>query len=209
MTLEDINNRRMGLLQAVFAVGSSKAERFEFELDEKELCAVGYAIVHWSFLEHALLQATEGIAAELGIEVSADARQDSFRRRLVGFKSVVAQVKDERARKHLDLVADKIATENGFRQKITHGIWAYDAADPDVLHVEISRAGKGPNALLNVDKIVAFAQRVSGLAVDLLHPCGLTKEEIVSQRDGGFYISRAGLRMLIGKGPTKERGRLD
>jgi hypothetical protein len=76
MAIEDLNKRHASLLQVVFLPGQENAQRFELSLDQKELAAFGYALVHWSFLENAVQEATIGIAEELQVPVPPDAHQE-------------------------------------------------------------------------------------------------------------------------------------
>lgn len=85
MTIEEINERRESLVRFVFPTDASARKRFELDLDEKEFSVVGYALIHWSFMEHALLHATVGLAKAIGVPVPKNAKQDSLRRRLRRF----------------------------------------------------------------------------------------------------------------------------
>jgi hypothetical protein len=161
VSIDEVNRRRQSLLRVAFSLDPKKTpSRIDFELDEKEYAVIGYAMVHWSFLEHALLQCSLGLAEALGVALSDDARQDSLRRRLGAFRSLIANITEATVHKKFQRLAAEIAKENGFRQKLAHGIWHYDVADPDILHVEISRhGGAGPSEFLNKDKIQVHAPR--------------------------------------------------
>jgi hypothetical protein len=199
LSIDEINERRSSLLRIAFSLNPKKPSRIDFELDEKEFAVIGYAMVHWSFLEHALLQCTLGLAEALAVAVPPDARQDSLRRRLAALRELIAQIPDKDVRKAFEELDSNIAKENGFRQKLAHGIWHYDSADPDILHVEVSRHdGAGPSEFLNKDRIVDFAHRVSVISFKLLHPGGYTIDDHAAEFTGSSY-SRSFVRMMTGK----------
>lgn len=195
MALLDLNERRGSLVNAVFLPGKETVDRYEIVLDCKEFAAIGHAVVHWSFLENALLQATLGIAEEFDLAVPADAKQDSFRRRLAAYRLLVEKIPNERAREyHLKLV-QRLGNANGQRQILVHGIWDYDQANPEFLIVEKPAAGSKPR-LIDVDKVVAFIHEVGRLALDILYPNSMSIEHLA---DRGPFFSREFLRTTIGK----------
>ena len=200
MSIDEVNKRRQSLLRIAFSLDPKKTpSRIDFELDEKEYAVIGFAMVHWSFLEHALLQCSLGLAEALGVPLPDDARQDSLRRRLGAFRSLIANITDAAVLNDFERLASDIANENGFRQKLAHGIWHYDSADPDILHVEVSRHdGTRPSEFLNKDRIVDFALRVSVISFKLLYPGGYTLEDHAADFTGSSY-SRAFVRMMTGK----------
>jgi hypothetical protein len=94
-------------------------------------------------------------------------------------------------------IRDRIAAENSFRQKLVHGTWSYDVADP--LIVEKPSAGGSTQRLLNGDRIVEFAHRVDQPSMKLVYPNGLSAELVAEMRASGPAFSRNGFRMLMGK----------
>jgi hypothetical protein len=199
MSIDDLNKRRRSLLRFGFSMDPNQPSVVDFELDQKEFGVLGFAMVHWSFMEHALLQTTIALADAIGVEVSTDVRQDSFRRRLDAFRKVTAQIDGAENRRQFAHLASRIAKENGFRQKLAHGIWHYDAADPDILHVEVSRHGAdGPTEFLNTKRIFEFARRVGAISFELLHPGGYTMDDYAADHTGVSF-SRSFIRMMTGK----------
>jgi hypothetical protein len=195
MDEETFKRRRASLLQALFPPGKAHAERYEFDLDQQELAALGYAVAHWAFMEEALLQATVGIAADLGISEPSGARQDAFRARLRAFSTVAEQIPDEPTRTRFVSLVGRISNENGLRQKLVHGLWSFDMADPDCLLVEKPDGHGGKCLAVNTDRIIAFAQSVSEISMKLLHPNGLAIDDIAAEREGSSgYLSRSFLR---------------
>jgi hypothetical protein len=183
MDRAEFTRRRASLIQAVFSPGKPAAERYEFDLDVQELAALGYAVAHWAFMEEALLQATIGIAGELGIAEPPDARQDPFRRRLAAFRSVAEKIPDDAPRALFLSLVSRISNENGLRQKLVHGLWSFDKIDPDFLIVEKPGKTGGERQLLDTVGITAFAHRVSEISMKLKNPNGLTWEDIAAERE--------------------------
>lgn len=136
MAISDLNQRRLGLLHAVQLPSQEQVDRYEILLDCKEFAAIGMAVVHWSLLENAILQATLGIAEELELGVPDDVHQDSFRRRLAAYRKLVEQIPCDNAREYHRTLVQRISNANGQRQTLVHGVWDYDSADPDFLIVE-------------------------------------------------------------------------
>jgi len=97
------------------------------------------------------------------------------------------------------VIHDRITNENGVRQKLVHGIWSYDMADADFLILDKPSAGGSTQQLLNSDRIVEFAHRVSRISMNLLYPTGLATELVAEMRADGPVFSRNGLRMMMGK----------
>jgi hypothetical protein len=191
--------KRLSLLRFGFSTDPTKPSIVDFEMDEKEFGVIGYALVHWSFMEHALQKSTIGLAEALGVKCPTDAKQDSFRRRLNAFRGLVELIDGEQNKKPLHSLAARISKENGFRQKLAHGIWHYDAADPDILHVEVSRHDDdGPTEYFNRTRIFEFAWRVGAISFELLHPGGYTIQDHAAEHPGNSF-SRAFQRAMLGK----------
>lgn len=196
MSLKDINKRRASLLNAVFQPGSSTADSFHFDFEEKELAAIGYAVVHWSFLENAVLEATAAIADAVGRALPEAAKSDAFRPRLRAFLEMIELIKDEEARKYYVDLHARITNANNKRQHLVHGIWSFDLADPNFLIVEKQGNTPGQPKLFNTQAIIDFAIEVSKISMALLDPGGISWEELARMKEKGPFISRRGLRML-------------
>lgn len=192
MSISDLNHRRLSLVHAVQLPSQEQVDRFEIVLDCKEFAAVGMAVVHWSLLENAILQATLGIAEEIKLAVPDDARQDSFRRRLAAYRALVERIPSDVARDYQRKIVQRIANANGQRQTLVHGVWDYDGADPDFLIVEKPASGSKPT-IIDVGKVVAFAHEVGRLALNVLYPNGVMLEDIA---DEGPHFSRGFLRAV-------------
>jgi hypothetical protein len=111
--------RRLSLLRFGFSSDPTKPSIVDFEMDEKEFGVIGYALVHWSFMEHALQKSTIGLASALNLKPPADATQDSFRRRLNAFRGLVELIDGDENKNPLRALAAKISKENGFPQTRT------------------------------------------------------------------------------------------
>ena len=141
------------------------------------------------------LQATTGIADALGVRVPDDAQKIGFKLRLAAYRSLVEQLPDPAAREYHGKLIQRISNANGQRQTLVHGVWDYDAADPDFLIVENAGTGAKPR-IVDVDKVVGFIHEVGRLALNILYPNGIGLEHLA---DRGPYMSRDFLRAITDK----------
>ncbi|TIN21478.1 MAG: hypothetical protein E5Y31_20985 [Mesorhizobium sp.] len=177
---------------------SGASPRLSFDLTAKEQMAIGSAHVQWAYLEHLVMEVTIAIAKAIELTVPEAARQDSFRRRLAAFRSVVSNMAEHPHKTLFLKLADRITNANGFRQKLAHGIWSYGMADAEILHVEVSRSGKGPTDHYNADRIMQFANEVGELSFQLRYPDG--EDQFYMERAAeGLSFSRDFVRMMQGK----------
>jgi hypothetical protein len=191
-------DRRQSLLRAVFPTDEKSKARIDFDLSERECALIGLANVHWAYLEHRLLMATKEIAEELGIALPHTATPNAFNERLADFRLVVQQIPEEAAKTRFAEIANKISNENGFRQKLVHGIWSYDSVNPETLHVEVSRSHNPPRAFFQENQIRDFALRVGELSFQLTFPEDYTSEQLFID-NGQASFSRSFLRQLRSK----------
>ena len=128
---------RGSLVTILRPVGQNKDQykpKYHFQLGEREYSAIGFATVHWAFLEEALYKRTVLFARRARVRVPEDAHDLSFSRRIGALRVLVrTAVKDPKRRKWWSLVISRIGNENGIRQKIVHGSWSYDPRRPDRL----------------------------------------------------------------------------
>lgn len=191
-------DRRASLVGAVFPPDEKSKARIDFDLSERECALIELATVHWAYLEHRLLVATKEIAKELGIAPPHSATPNAFNERLADFRSVVQQIPEEAEKSRFLVIANRISTENGFRQKLVHGIWSYDIVTPETLHVEVSRSSNPPRAFFEENHIRDFVLRVGELSFLLTFPEDCTPEQLFI--DNGYVsFSRNFLRELRSK----------
>jgi hypothetical protein len=139
------------------------------------------------------------VASDVDFILAAAPRLAKLSAMVDAFRKVTEQIDGAENRRQFAHLAARIAKENGFRQKLAHGIWHYDAADPDILHVEVSRHGAdGPTEFLNTKRIFEFARRVGAISFELLHPGGYTMDDYAADHTGVSF-SRSFIRMMTGK----------
>jgi hypothetical protein len=191
-------DRRGSLVGILFPVGGKSKPCMHFDLSKDELGLIGFATVHWAYLEHRLLMATIEIADELKLVVPKNATQNGFNKRLAAFREIVGGIPEEKERDRFLKIASQVSKENGFRQKLIHGIWSYDRTNPEVLHVEVSRSNNPPKAFFRADVIRRFCVRVGELSFQLTYPEGYTSERLAMDRDDQAYFSRSFLQSIFG-----------
>jgi hypothetical protein len=189
------------LVQILWPVrGSNDLPSHEFDLGQREYAAIGYAVVHWAFLEEALFERTELFARRAKVKTPADAHDLSFNRRLGALRILIGTVvKDTRQRTWWNTLISKIGRENGVRQKIVHGLWSYDAKKPDRLFSRPRRSlGKWMTPFSD-KKLLEFGGRVGELSFALLYPRPGVGRPAKSSGEFYTYASRAFLLELAGK----------
>lgn len=166
------------------------------ELDESEFAAIGFAVSQWALLEAQLLFATKALHEMAGTEMPSDATQDSFRRRFRAFTSALEAVKEAKVYEVWSSLPGKIAKENGIRQALTHGVWAYDCRDVDQLGVHLIRGeGEGRPKRLPKEALFSFAKRVGEIIFVLRYPRG-RDQWLEEHAAAGFSVSRSFLREM-------------
>ena len=103
------------------------------DLEEKELAAIGWVTAHWAILEHYLLHQSMEMAEARGAEPAKDVFNLSFARRRKAWLEEIRLLPDGDRKTQLEKLSGKIANCEDRRHKTTHGLWAWDLADPDQL----------------------------------------------------------------------------
>lgn len=209
--MKRLKDRLTGNLTKVMLPLDGRKPRVLIELDERECASIGFALIQWSMLEAQIKLATESLCAFKQIDVPKDADQDSFRRRLAAFRAVLATFKGATVHELWWPLLDKIARENGVRQGITHGLWAYDLSDPHAIGVQMTR-GKdaGIAHSLTTDELIEFAERVGEILFVLMYPGGSDQwmeERAEALEESGGYISREFLKMITQPKRPRRPGR--
>ena len=119
---------------------------------------------------------------------------------------MIALIPDAEGKKYYTALHARITNANSERQRLVHGIWSFDLADPHFLIVEKPGTATGAPKLLNTKGIIDFAISVSKISMALHHPGGLTWEELAKMKEEeGSYISRSALKMMTGKDEDKPK----
>lgn len=187
------------LTRVAIPLENGKKPYVMLELDEREFAAIGFAVSQWALLEAQILFATKLLHEMAGTKAPTDATQDSFRRRLRAFTSALEAVKEAKIYEIWSPLSGKIARENGIRQALTHGVWAYDHRDVDQLHAHLVRGGEaGKPQRLPKEALFSFAERVGEIIFILMYPGG--KDQWLEEHAaGGVSVSRSFLREVVTK----------
>lgn len=200
--LQDRKRVFASLLRMVTPANKKELCWYYLDLGEKEYAALGFAGVQWAFFEEMLYVATARLYRRSRRKIPKGAKSLEFSRRAAAFGEAVKRVKDPVRREILSGLLPKIGNANGTRQKLTHGIWGYDAKNPLRLY---SRSREGAPVRPHIDpfdisKLWKFAVSVGelSLALDVLTDPKPPSEEDVP----GSYMSRAFLLAVTGKDPA-------
>lgn len=174
---------------------------FSFDLDEKELWAIGHVSVQWAYLEHLVYAHTKAIADACKINLPSDALSTSFKRRLTAFLKIIRLCAPENQAERLEKIVSKIANLEQDRHKIVHGLWNYDEKDPDKILASSFRPNFEFEKRFDLAKIDELARRIGAVSFDLTYPNGIDdhyKALEESMAEGGTYahISRGLLRQM-------------
>jgi hypothetical protein len=174
---------------------------YEFELGPWELAGIGHVIVHWAFLEAALLYRTKAFAKRARVSVPRDAHNFSFTRRLRVLRELMLMAtRDTKAKKRWENLISRIANAEGRRHEITHGLWSYDPTQIERLWAHDRRGVRADN--FDFRSLHEFGSLVGQLSYELMNPLP-DRGRPPKDRDGPFaYASRRFRLMLAGKDPA-------
>jgi hypothetical protein len=151
------------------------------DLEEKELAAIGWVTAHWAILEHYLLHQSMEMAEARGAEPAKDVFNLSFARRRKAWLEEIRLLPDGDRKTQLEKLSGKIANCEDRRHKTTHGLWAWDLADPDQLKTFSKRPRVEFEIRIDLDGLVKFAQEIGEVNFVLAYPNGIQD----------FYADRA------------------
>ena len=193
------------ILRVGISLSPKIPDTVDFDVSEPEYSAIGFTTVHWSFLEFALYYRTVIIAADAGVAIPDDAKSATFTRRLAAFRILVEEVaQPARARTRWLGLAGRITTVAGQRGRVTHGLWSYNARQPDRLWATDQRNPNARSEAFDPDKINELGAAMGAISFVLIHPDGVRLEEIFSTP----YASRSAQLMFQGK-ERLDQGLLD
>ena len=177
--------------------------RYESELAEPEIYAIGYVTVAWAMLEHLLLASTIELTDKANIPLPDDALALSFKKRCRAWRAVIkATVENEKERTKLIRLANRIGNAERTRNRITHGVWDWDPAKPDKLKGQSYRVPYEYEEPFDLNKLIKLGERVGEINFQLALPRGKDQawEEMAqaAAQRGGFVSREFALR-LAGK----------
>lgn len=197
MSKRQVRTPRYGsLLRIIILPGQNKLPGMDFDIGEREFSSIGFATVHWAFLEFALHRRTVKMATRAKCAVPIDASNFSFTRRLRAFREVVNQtVKQPKTKKKWLDISDNISRVEGLRHKVTHSLWSYNARNPEKLWAHDRRSEKSKSEPFDPDKINELGASIGVLSFALMFPRGPSDVPRPSS-----YMSRSFQLMIQGKG---------
>jgi hypothetical protein len=192
---------------AVLAIAPNNGQhRIDTDLTLHELAVIGYVTVLWADLEHRLLLKTIELSEQAGNdELPEDASSLSFKSRLRAYRALVkSTVKDEKKRAELLSLAMSIGSIERARNRIAHGLWDWDFADPTRLRSSSFRVPFDFDEPFDFRKLLKLAKRIGGLSFRLAYPGGVdealeTQAQAVARR--GSSWSRQFLLQMKGIDP--------
>ena len=144
-----------------------------FDISEGELATIGYAVIQWAYLEHALHYRTFTMAKRNRIALPEDANNFSFSKRLRAFRQLVEQViKRPKYKKELLELIDQIGSAEGNRHRIVHDAWFFNPRKANQLWSLNLRKKGARLEPFDEKKIWKFAEHVGTLSFRLEHPRG-------------------------------------
>lgn len=183
--------------------------RLDTELNHYELAAIGYVTVLWARLEHTVLAKTIALAEQSGLSVPEDATSLSFKRRLRAYRTLInTAVNDNLERAKLLQLITNIGGVERSRNRITHGIWDWELADPAQLRAWSARVPYHFEEHFDFHKLIKVAHRIGELSFQLEFPGG-EKEALEHQTavmmQRGFSVSRSFALEMTGRDPQDPR----
>jgi hypothetical protein len=186
---------------AVLVIAPNGKHRIDTALTLHELAVIGYVTVLWADLEHRLLLRMVELSEQSGHdELPEDAWSLSFKSRLRAYRSLVkSTVKDKKKRAQLLGLAMSIGSIERSRNRITHGLWDWDFADPTRLRSSSFRVPFDFDEPFDFRKLLKLAERIGELSFRLAYPGGVNEAiEIQAQavtRRGAFWSRQFLLQM--------------
>lgn len=203
MAKRNTKKRAFGSLLRIAMPTDPKAlAYYDFEMGLTEFGALGYATVQWAFFEEMLYVATARLYRRARKKIPLHAKNLDFSRRVASFNEAVRRMRKSPQKHLLSDLVPKIGNANGNRQKLTHGVWSYDARNPTRLY---SKSRRGVPVTPHVEpfdiaKLAKFATSVGelSLSLDVLTDPKLPSGEGVAKP----YMSRSFLLAVTGKDPA-------
>ena len=177
--------------------------RFESDLTEAEIYAIGYMTVAWAILEHTILTITLDLADKANIPPPEDATSLSFKKRLRAWRAIIREtVENEEARSKLIKLANRIGSIERSRHRVTHGLWEWDFSKPDKLKGLSFRTPYHFEEPFDLNKLIRLGERIGEINFQLFYPGGkdqALEEMAEGAAQPGGLVSREFLLRLAGK----------
>jgi hypothetical protein len=190
------------LLQIMLPTDKEQKPAYMIHMGEKEFAAIGFAGVQWAFLEEMLYIATSRLYSRAKGKLPLAAKSLDFSRRIGAFNEIVGRMGPPDAQKYFMKLSAKIGNANGTRQKLTHGIWSYDAKNPMRLY---SRSRQGVPVAPHVEpfdlaKLWKFGILVGELSLDL--DASTAPRSTSGEGLGHAYMTRSFRLAMTGRDPA-------
>lgn len=191
------------LLKVRYPLHGDERIGFDFEIGWKEYASIGYVVVQWAFLEYALHERIVAFAKRARIKVPKNARSFSFSKRVRALRELISKtIKDPNANKRwLDLLS-RISNAAGRRQKVAHGLWAYNPARAERLWTEGANQKSKRADKFDFKELGEFGASIGQLSFELLHPRPGTGRPSTAEPPFAYW-SRSFLLTLQGKDPEE------
>ena len=171
-------------------------------LDQDELYAIGLITVQWGYLEHAILIRTIDLAHRKKMPVPKDAFNMAFKKRRRAYRILIETALKTKPIKEARLrVLSRIANLEQRRHQITHGLWDWDHANPDMLKAHSFRQPHDFEQPFSLDKLLNLAEQIAEVNFDLTYPNGFKKSHYPRLP----FVSRSFLRFRPKDSPQDPR----
>jgi hypothetical protein len=159
----------MPLLQKNLKTGIGQ---IEFELDEAEYAAIGRVTAQWAYLEHVVYTVSSELIGLLGVPSPKELKSPSFTKRLGVLTQLSRLIEEEAIKKRLERLVSRIANAEQDRHKLTHGLWDWDPANPEMLNASSFRPGYEFDKRYDAASLQLLADRIAQISFCLEYPEG-------------------------------------
>jgi hypothetical protein len=173
----------------------------DFELDPKELAAIGRVTVQWGYLENGIYAVSFALCRDAGVPLPEGAESLSLKTRLRTFREIVEAHVAEPEKKQLLRLHSKIARLQNERHKLSHGLWEWDRDDPSRVRASSFRPRVEFDQGFDVEKLYKLGPEIGEISFELEYPEGYETAFAEAMRNGGGFMSRDGIRAITGTLP--------
>lgn len=164
-----------------------KSHQLGPDLEQKEFAAIGWVVSTWSILEHYILTQTVEMAQARNAEPDPETFNFSFSRRFKAWLTEVRALPESKRKAQLEKLSGKIGNCEDRRHKTTHGLWAWETADPDKLKAFSTRPRVEFEVAVDFEGLISLAQEIGEINFALAYPNG--KDDFYAEKaaEGGSF----------------------